>query len=103
MALAHECQILEKDIFAVQQRAATLAESSSSFEIANLLLMSSLVQFYSLTTLIYRVIPANNAFGAMGGFSENSLQSARQAIEHHLTCMTMLGSGQYLRKVYVHW
>ncbi|KAL2209373.1 hypothetical protein CC79DRAFT_675915 [Sarocladium strictum] len=104
VALANECQTLEADIIEIQERADCLMEDSSSFRLANLLFMSSIAQFYALATLVHRVIPPQDGSWALrSSISEKSLESARHSVDHHLTCMKMLGSGQYLRRVYVHW
>lgn len=103
-ALADECQVLEKDIMEAQHKAFTCLDSSSSSKLVRIFVMSSLVQFYALVTLVYRIMPAEKeSFGFVGSFSENSVRAARQSVEHHLTSVNMLGSGQFLRKVYVHW
>ena len=87
-----------------QHKAFTYLESSSSSELVRLFVMSSLVQFYALATLIYRIMPAQqDSVGFARTFSEKSVQAARQAVQHHLTSVAMLGSGQFLQKVYVHW
>lgn len=101
--LAEEFHSLEQDIMAAQRKAFTLADSSS-VNLVRLFVQSSLVQFYALKTLVHRIIPPHSdEFGHICSVSEQSVHSARQSIQHHLTCVNLVGSEQFLQKIYVHW
>lgn len=65
------------------------------------LLKSDEVSYLSTQTLIHRAIPPEP--GKSGTFSTECIQLARRAMEIHERCMSMVGSQEHLKAMYIHW
>lgn len=90
-----------EEMLKAQSEAFTYIDLPDTPELTKIFIMSSTVQFYALQTLVYRIIPAPGLCNSR--FCDESLQSARNAMEHHLNGVDMLGSKPHLQTTYVHW
>lgn len=99
--MAVDCQVMGDEMAKAQSEASTYINSTDTPELTKIFIMSSTVQFYALQTLVYRIIPAPGL--STSRFCDESLQSARNAMEHHLNGVHLLGSKTHMQTTYVHW
>lgn len=97
-----QCREIESGI--LEYRSRTTSQPTSLPYPPNLIplfVTSSTVQFYVTATLASRALPAPE--GSLSRICDECLDSARKAIECHLSVVETLGPDIYLRSMYVHW
>ncbi|CAG9956507.1 unnamed protein product [Clonostachys rosea f. rosea IK726] len=100
--LGNECMAIEKEILKLDGDSSSHFKSASDpSDLINLFVVSSKVQFYVMSTFVHRVIPAPEGSGSQ--FSNECLESSRNAIKCHLNGLGTLGDSAYLKQTYVSW
>jgi hypothetical protein len=100
--LGNECMAIEKEILKLDGDSSSLFKPASDpSDLINLFVVSSKVQFYVMSTFVHRVIPAPEGSGSQ--FSNECLESSRNAIKCHLNGLGTLGDSSYLQQTYVSW
>lgn len=100
-ALAVECRDLEAQSNATRSETVAYLRTINSNSLVDIFIQGDEVQLLTTLTLVYRAIPAPE--GSPSRFSQECLDTARQAMKVHQECIRSLCYGSYMKSIYVHW
>ena len=92
---------MEMEVLRVRNETMTSVTSLDRMGVVKLYVASATVQFYTLITLVYRMIPPPE--GSFHKFTPECIEAARNAIRHHLNAVQQLGGDELYQAVYVNW
>lgn len=100
-ALAVECRDLEAEVEVTRSETVAYLKSINSNSLIDVFIQGDQIQFLTTLTLVYRAMPVPE--GSPSRFSQECLDTARQAMKVHQECIGSLCYGSYMKSIYVHW
>lgn len=99
--LSDECRTMEDEGRATREHTTEFFKTSERSELLELFIRGDELQFFATWCLVQRVIPGPE--GSISRFSDECLNTARQAMKLHQDCFKLFRLGNYVQSIYIHW